>query len=80
MLVLAKALRISGLASKILTRSMVVWVLRKLATWEGGGTLLAAEKWRSENKKRRKRSGTSLGCDFGNFAMAERQRWSKVVV
>ena len=41
MLVLAKAFRMSGLASKILTRSMLVWVLRKLATWEGGGRLLA---------------------------------------
>ena len=52
---LAKALRMSGLASKILTRSMAVWILGKLATWEGGGRLLAAEEWRSENKKRRRR-------------------------
>lgn len=39
--VLEKARRMSGLASKILTRSMLVWVLRKVATWEGGGRLLA---------------------------------------
>ena len=44
-LVLAKALRMSGLASKILTRSMVVWVLRKLATWEvvGDGSIVDAD-------------------------------------
>lgn len=41
MLVLAKALMMSGLASKILTLSMLVWVLRKLATWAGGGRLSA---------------------------------------
>ena len=37
----AKARRMSGLASKILMRSMVVWDLRKAATVEGGGRLSA---------------------------------------
>ncbi|KAE7995524.1 hypothetical protein FH972_000308 [Carpinus fangiana] len=36
-----KVRRMSGLALNILTRSMVVWVLRKVATLEGGGRLLA---------------------------------------
>jgi hypothetical protein len=39
--VLEKARRMSGLASNILMRSMVVLVLRKVATWEGGGRLSA---------------------------------------
>lgn len=41
MLVLAKARRMSGFASKSLIRSMVVWVLRNEATVEGGGRLSA---------------------------------------
>ncbi|GAB4860156.1 hypothetical protein Ancab_011634 [Ancistrocladus abbreviatus] len=37
----AKAVRISGLESKILTLSMEVCVLRNWATWSGGGRLSA---------------------------------------
>lgn len=37
----AKARRMAGLASKSLTRSMVVWDMRKAATVDGGGRLSA---------------------------------------
>lgn len=41
MFVFAKARRMSGFVSKIFMRLMVVWVLRKVATVEGGGRLSA---------------------------------------
>ena len=81
-LVLAKALRMSGLASKILMQSMMVWVSRKWVTWENGRRLLAAiplltpmdnvatEEWWSENKDRKMRIRRSLGCDFESFSIA----------